>query len=128
LLKSTPPEKILEAIRDVQNGGSAMSAQVARRVIEYFQKPKPPEETLDLTAREKELLNYLAKGYTYKEIGNKLFISEHTVRTHIHHIYDKLHVRTAQKPYKKPFRNGDNYAVARIFISPSRPAYWLLPA
>ncbi len=105
LLKSTPPEKILEAIRDVQNGGSAMSAQVARRVIEYFQKPTPPEETLDLTTREKELLNYLAKGYTYKEIGNKLFISEHTVRTHIHHIYDKLHVRNRTEAIQKAFQN-----------------------
>ncbi len=104
LLKSTPPEKILDAIRDVKNGGSAMSAQVARRVIEYFQKPSLPKEAFDLTAREKELLNYLAKGYTYKEIGNKLFLSEHTVRTHIHHIYEKLHVRNRAEALQKVSR------------------------
>jgi len=58
-------------------------------------------KAFDLTAREKELLNYLAKGYTYKEIGNKLFISEHTVRTHIHHIYEKLHVRNRAEALQK---------------------------
>ncbi|MFQ3608806.1 MAG: response regulator transcription factor [Chloroherpetonaceae bacterium] len=105
LLKDTPPEKLLEAIRDVHSGGSAMSSQVARRVIAYFQQPAPPEEALDLTTRERELLDYLAKGYTYKEIGNKLFISEHTVRTHIHRIYEKLHVRNRTEALHKVFQN-----------------------
>ncbi|MFN3562154.1 MAG: response regulator [Chloroherpetonaceae bacterium] len=103
-LKSTPQEKLLEAIRDVCNSGAGMSPQVARRVIEHFQ-PTPSKEVLELTKRERELLDYLAKAYTYKEIANKLFISEHTVRTHIHRIYEKLHVRNRTEALQKAFRN-----------------------
>ncbi len=105
LLKSTPHEKLLEAIREVKHGGSAMSAQVARRVIEVFRQPPQQKEVLDLSEREKETLTLLAKGYTNKEISEKIWpkISEHTVRTHIHRIYEKLHVRNRAEAILKAF-------------------------
>lgn len=89
LLKIDAPERIAAAIRDVKNGGAAMSPQIARHVIEFFRQPPLSEEAAKLTEREKEVLRLLAEGYTYKEISEKLHpkISEHTVRTHIHHIY-----------------------------------------
>jgi DNA-binding NarL/FixJ family response regulator len=95
LLKKTPPAKLLEAILDLTGGGSPMSSEIARKVVQAFhpsQKPKFPDT--NLTAREEEVLTYLAKGYLYKEIADALFINIETVRSHIHRIYQKLHVRT----------------------------------
>ncbi|HTY10480.1 MAG TPA: response regulator transcription factor [Bacteroidota bacterium] len=95
LLKKTPPAKLLEAIEEVHHGGSPMSNQIARKVVETFQRSGPPAgETVGLTAREQEILSHLAKGYRYKEIADTLFISVETVRTHLRNIYDKLHVRS----------------------------------
>ena len=95
LLKNTSPTKIIESIREVYDGGAPMSAQIARRVVESFQKPKKarmnPYEN-DLTERQKEVLALLAKGLQYKEIAVKLFISEETVKSHCHNIYTNLHV------------------------------------
>jgi DNA-binding NarL/FixJ family response regulator len=95
LLKKTPSAKLLEAIKDLANGGSPMSSEIARKVVQTFHKPsfhQFPEASL--TAREEEILSYLAKGYLYKEIAVALFINIETVRTHIHKIYQKLQVRT----------------------------------
>lgn len=95
LLKKTPPARLLEAIKDLVNGGSPMSGEIARKVVQAFTKPAGfqfPEA--NLTPREEEILSYLAKGYLYKEIANTLFINIETVRTHIHKIYQKLQVRT----------------------------------
>jgi len=95
LLKKTPPSKLLEAITELVNGGSPMSGEIARKVVQTFMKPvlyQYPEA--NLTPREEEILSYLAKGYLYKEIANTLFINIETVRTHIHKIYQKLQVRT----------------------------------
>ena len=95
LLKKTPPEKLLEAIRDVHNGGSPMSSQIARKVVHTFlQTGTSPKETENLTKREHEILTYLSKGYRYKEIADVLYISVETVRTHLRNIYEKLHVRS----------------------------------
>ena len=95
LLKTTEPDKLLEAIRELHQGGSPMSGSIARKVLNTFQSfPKPKDETEDLSPREKEILAYCAKGYMYKEIAGALSISTETVRTHIHHIYEKLHVRS----------------------------------
>jgi DNA-binding NarL/FixJ family response regulator len=95
LLKKTPPAKLLEAIQELHNGGSPMSSQIARKVITAFQQTKDSHsETENLSSREQEILLYLAKGFRYKEIANTLFISTETVRTHLHHIYEKLHVRS----------------------------------
>lgn len=91
--KSSPPVKILEALEDVYKGGAPMSSQIARRVVSYF-NPKEKEnlELAKLSAREKEIIQFLAKGYRYKEVASLLFINIETVRKHIHNIYEKLQV------------------------------------
>jgi DNA-binding NarL/FixJ family response regulator len=104
LIKKTPPAKILEAIQDVYNGGSPMSSQIARKVINAFQSMnKSSNETENLSPREQEILSFLAKGYRYKEIAEKLFISIETVRTHLRNIYEKLHVRSRTEAVLKYF-------------------------
>jgi DNA-binding NarL/FixJ family response regulator len=96
LLKRTPPGKLLEAIREVYDGGSPMTPEIARRVVQRFQTVPAgdvaPEEAL--TPREHEILNQLSKGYRYKEIVENLDISTGTLNSHIRHIYDKLHVHS----------------------------------
>ena len=95
LLKKTPPDKLLDAIRDVHTGGSPMSNQIARRVVQVFQRPLRTEDPVArLSTREHEILDHLALGLLYKEIAARLGISLDTVRTHVRNIYDKLHVRT----------------------------------
>jgi len=102
LLKSTPAEKIIEAIAEVKNGGSPISSQIARKVIEAFAvKEKTNKYFQDLTRREQEMLEQLGKGYMYKEIADKLFISLDTVRTHIRNIYEKLQVNSRAEALKK---------------------------
>jgi DNA-binding NarL/FixJ family response regulator len=97
ILKKTPPGKLLEAILELVDGGAPMSSQIARKVVAAFQNKKsernPNETALDvLSKREKEILEMIAKGLLYKEISDSLFISTETVRKHVRHIYDKLHV------------------------------------
>lgn len=105
LLKRTSPEKLLEALSDLHNGGSPMSGEIARRVVASFQrKSAPSPELAALTPREKEILDLLAKGYLYKEIAAELFISIETVKRHIHNIYEKLHVQTRTEALNKVFR------------------------
>jgi DNA-binding NarL/FixJ family response regulator len=101
LLKRTPKDKLLEAIREVDAGGAPMSRQIARRVVQFFQKVnelptdrQKPNVVVSLTEREKEVLAALAKGYAYKEIAGQLNISFETVRTHLRTIYEKLHVHS----------------------------------
>lgn len=102
LLKNTPPEKIIEAIEEVNKGGSPISSQIARKVIEAFTvKEKTNEYFQDLTRREQEMLEHLSKGYHYKEIADKLFVSIDTVRTHIRNIYEKLQVNSRTEALKK---------------------------
>lgn len=102
VLKNTPPEKFLEAIRDIHNGGSPMSPNIARKVVLSFQnRNRKAEEYENLTSREKELLDFLAKGYRYKEIAAELFISVETVRTHIRNIYEKLQVNSRTEALNK---------------------------
>ncbi|HVZ98381.1 MAG TPA: response regulator transcription factor, partial [Chitinophagaceae bacterium] len=102
LLKTTPPEKIIEAISEVQNGGSPISSQIARKVIEAFAiKERKNEHFQSLSRREQEMLEQLSKGYRYKEIAGKLFISIETVRTHVRHIYEKLQVNSRTEALKK---------------------------
>jgi len=95
LLKSSSPVEILQAIKDVSMGGSPMSAQIARKVVQSFFKSKPEvESTVKLSERETEILDLLSKGYINKEIANQLSISPDTVHNHLRRIYEKLHVRT----------------------------------
>lgn len=102
LLKSTPSEKILDAIEEVYNGGSPISSQIARKVIEAFAiKEKTNDHFQLLSRREQEMLEQLSKGYRYKEIADKLFVSIETVRTHIRNIYEKLQVNNRIEALKK---------------------------
>jgi DNA-binding NarL/FixJ family response regulator len=106
LLKQIPPEKLIEAIAELHRGGSPMSTQIARRVVEAFQPASSSKEAAGLSPREKEIVAGLAKGYLYKEIAGKLDISVETVRTHIHNIYEKLHVRTRTEAVMKLYGRG----------------------
>jgi len=101
LLKRTPKDKLLEAIREITNGGAPMSRQIARRVVQYFQEvsqmaatPQRAPEVKTLTEREAQVLALLAKGHAYKEIADLLNISFETVRSYVRTIYDKLHVHS----------------------------------
>ena len=107
LLKKTPPLQIIEAIKELYNGGSPMSATIARKLVTIFQEqPKGPNaEASVLTKREKEILECLAKGMLYKEISEQLGISFHTVRQHIRTIYEKLHVQNKTEAINKVYGN-----------------------
>ena len=95
LLKRDIPTKLMEALDDLLAGGSPMSSAIARKVVQHFQKPAPTRsEEHNLTPREKQILELLAKGNLYKEIAWELNIGFETVRSHIDNIYRKLHVRT----------------------------------
>ncbi len=95
LLKRDIPAKLMEALDDLLSGGSPMSSAIARKVVQHFQKSPPARnEDHNLTPREKQILELLAKGNLYKEIAWELGIGFETVRSHIDNIYRKLHVRT----------------------------------
>ena len=107
LVKKTPPSKLLEAIKEVHEGGSPMSSQIARQVITTFKDSKDvKDESSDfkLSSREKEVINLLASGNNYQQIADQLFISVDTVRHHIKNIYKKLHVHTQSEAVAKAIR------------------------
>ncbi|RYY27006.1 MAG: response regulator transcription factor [Chitinophagaceae bacterium] len=109
ILKKTAPHRLLEAISELQQGGAPMSSQIARKVVNAFQlrntEPVSPKsaELNTLSPREKEILELLAKGLLYKEIAGQLFISQETVRKHVYHIYEKLHVNNRVEAINKFF-------------------------
>ena len=104
LLKNSPATKITEAIIDLYHGGSPMSSVIARKVIQTFKPAAGQNKDMEkLTNREREMLDLLAKGYRYKEIADQLSISFETVRTHIHNIYEKLHVQSRTEALNKAF-------------------------
>jgi len=96
LLKGVRPARLLESIREVHEGGSPMSSQIARKVVASFQKPRrqPAVEEAQLSDRERQVLECLAKGLLYKQIAAQMGISMGTVRTYAQRIYEKLHVHT----------------------------------
>ena len=94
LVKDTPPAKLFEAIAEVHAGGSSMSGPVARLVLDCFQTP-PPAADEPLSAREREVVSLLARGFRYADIAAELAISPRTVNSHLHHVYQKLHVHSA---------------------------------
>ena len=106
LLKRTPSAELLAAIHQVLQGGSPMTAHIARKVVQSFQKPvaAATEATEDLSPREKEVLDCLSQGFLYKEIAEKLGISYETVHTYIRRIYEKLQVRTRTEAVAKFLR------------------------
>ncbi len=105
LLKRVSPKKLLEAIEEVVAGGSPMSAPIARKVVQSFKAaPAKGDETLDLSERERAVLDALAEGLAYKQIADHLNISIHTVRNYIRRIYEKLHVRSRTEAVAKFLR------------------------
>ena len=95
LLKRTASVRLLEAIRDVHAGGSPMTPQLARRVVQFFSRPVEGDASvLRLTTGEKDFLDQLAKGYAYKEIADRMNISIDTVRSYVRTVYEKLHVHS----------------------------------
>jgi DNA-binding NarL/FixJ family response regulator len=106
LLKRTPPAELLEAIRDVHQGGAPMSPEVARKVVRLFQKIGPPEK-IDhpLTPHEVRLLGMLAEGYSYQGAADRLRVSINTIRDYIRSIYDKLHVHSKTEAVRKALRS-----------------------
>ena len=104
LIKQSSPAELLEAMSDVLMGGAPMTNTIARKVVLFFQQKPATDETECLTKRELEILTQLAKGYQYKEIADLLTINVLTVRTHIHHIYEKLHVRSRTEAVVKFLR------------------------
>lgn len=104
LVKNSTPAQLFDAIRDIYNGGSPMSAQIARLVVNSFPDKRKNLGLLEtFTTREQEILHLLAKGYPYKEIADQLFISIETVRTYLRKIYDKLQVHSKVEALNKVF-------------------------
>lgn len=103
LLKKTQPARILEAIQEVCEGGSPMSWQIARKVIGSFHDVRTMKSDEELSERETEILQHLAKGLRYKEIADQLFISTDTVRSHVRRIYEKLQVHSRTEALNKVF-------------------------
>ncbi len=102
LLKRTPSAELLAAIKDVHQGGSPMTTHIARKVVQSFQRAgASTQPTENLSTREQEVLDCLAKGFLYKEIADKLGISYETVHTYIRRIYEKLQVRTRTEAVAK---------------------------
>jgi len=102
LLKRTPRAELLAALQDVHAGGSPMSSNIARKIVQSFQRFSPSVTEPDhLSPREREVLELLARGLLYKEISDTLHISVPTVNTHIRRIYEKLHVRSRSQAVAK---------------------------
>jgi DNA-binding NarL/FixJ family response regulator len=102
LLKRMPRDELLAALKDVHAGGSPMTSNIARKVVQSFQRlSSPASDGEDLSPREREVLGLLARGYLYKEIAESLQISVPTVNTYIRRIYEKLHVRSRSQAVAK---------------------------
>ena len=105
LLKRTAPARLLESICDVHGGGSPMTPQLARRVVQFFSRPREGESSVArLTPGEKEFLDQLARGYAYKEIADCMKISIDTVRSYVRTVYEKLHVHSRTEAVVKYLR------------------------
>jgi DNA-binding NarL/FixJ family response regulator len=105
LLKRLPPAKLLQAIQEVHEGGSPMSSSIARKVVASFQMAEPDSSKRPhLSPREEAVLDFLAKGFTYKQIADRLEISIDTVRTYLRRIYEKLHVQSRTEAVAKYLR------------------------
>lgn len=101
LLKDTPPAQILRAIEEVHQGGAPMSMQIARRVLQSFY----PTQKSPLSERETEILQLLSDGLNYRSIAEKIFLSPHTIKSHIKNIYSKLHVHSRAEAVKKAIKD-----------------------
>ncbi len=105
MVKKTPPAEMHKAIKDMAAGGAPMSSSIARRVVDSFKKSTTvvKDEKFTLSPREIEILEKVAKGMRYREIGAELFVSPETVRKHLYNIYEKLHVKNKMEAVNKFF-------------------------
>ncbi len=104
LLKNTGLVQLIESLKELYNGGSPMSANIARKLVTLFRSERKETANLEvLSNRENEILQFLSTGLLYKEIAEQLSISVSTVRQHIHHIYEKLHVQNRTEAINKAF-------------------------
>lgn len=102
LLKRSSSTEILDAINEVRSGGAPMTSEIARKVVHAFQKPAAPSvQKVELSQRENEILELLSQGFANKEIADRLAISYQTVKVHVKHIYEKLHVRSRSEALMK---------------------------
>jgi DNA-binding NarL/FixJ family response regulator len=106
LLKSTPPARLLEAVRAARDGGSPFSPEIARHIVNLFQKTGRPAPDATLTAQEQRLLALLAEGYSYQTAADRMNVSVNTVRNYIRSIYEKLHVHSKSAAVSKALRHG----------------------
>ena len=106
LLKRTEPLRILESIKELNQGGSPMSSNIARKLLNIFLNEKVKTKKEILSDRENEVLQLLADGLLYKEIAGRLFIGHGTVRQHIHNIYEKLHVHNRTEAVNRYFERN----------------------
>lgn len=111
ILKADPPEKILQSLQEVYNGGGPMSSAIAGKVLQFFVRQnvilvQPQSADFDLSGREKDILAFMMEGYNYRDIADKAFISYETVRTHVKHIYKKLHVVSRSEAILKARQQG----------------------
>jgi DNA-binding NarL/FixJ family response regulator len=106
ILKKTPPAKLLEYIQEAASGGAPMTASIASQVLQMFSSLHSPNTTnYNLSEREKEVLQFLVNGYSYKMIAAEMFIAIDTVRSHIKKIYEKLHVNSKSEAVAKAFKD-----------------------
>ncbi len=106
VLKKTPPAKLLEYIQEAASGGAPMTASIATQVLKMFSQITPSQnEDYNLSDREKQVLQLLVDGYSYKMIASEMFISIDTVRSHIKKIYEKLHVNSKSEAVAKAFKD-----------------------
>lgn len=108
ILKSTTPEGYLQAIKDVQSGGSPITPGIARKVLELFKhnlQPASPAKNYNLTNQEKKVLQLLVAGKSYKMIASELFVSVETVKSHVSNIYAKLHVHSGTEAVSVAIRD-----------------------
>jgi DNA-binding NarL/FixJ family response regulator len=111
ILKADSPVKILQSLQEVYNGGGPMSSAIANKVLQFFVRQniilvQPETADFDLSAREKDILAFMMEGYNYRDIADKAFISYETVRTHVKHIYKKLHVVSRSEAILKARQQG----------------------
>jgi len=103
LIKDTPPSELLKSISEVYKGGSPMSTNIARKIVQSFQIPTMPSP---LSERETEILKLLCDGMNYRSIAENIFLSPHTVKTHIKNIYKKLHVNSRAEAVKRAIKDN----------------------
>lgn len=105
LLKNTPPARLLEALREAKGGGSPMSPEIARKVVELFRRtPPPPADETHLAPQEVRLLGLLAEGHGYQAAADRMLVSVNTVRNYVRSVYEKLHVHSSSEAVSKALR------------------------